>query len=80
VRLSYPKGTRTAAFILASWRAARMAVLARAEPPERVCRGEVDRANGGVECQVCGLRYRDHPESAMYSYLTVVCGGRFVKL
>ena len=75
MRLGWVKGLRTAVFLRAAWRAARMAALA-----ERVCRGEVDRADGGVECDACGLHYRDHPESAIYPFLTVLCGGRFVKL
>lgn len=80
VRLSYPKGARSAVFVLATWRAARMAVLACRELPERVRRGEVDRASGLVCCEQCGSLYHDHPHSVELTWLTVLCDRRFVKL
>jgi hypothetical protein len=69
------------------WRAQRMARLAMRPPSDRVRQGEINRADGGGQCDQCGSLYRDHPNSQLVRsgidgtpYLTVLCDGRFVKL
>lgn len=44
--------------------------------PEPKC----ERAGGGVECSVCGKEYWRHPGHARFRWMTVLCGGRCVKL
>lgn len=38
------------------------------------------RAGGDVICKGCGFKYFDHPAAVPWTWLRVLCDGRYVKL
>lgn len=56
-------------------------MFALAEPlPAPEDQNDWYRASGDIECDVCGELYYSHAEDPREPWMTIVCGGRRVKL
>lgn len=41
---------------------------------------DANRVSGECVCEICGCKYYDHPEGIPWTFLTLLCNGKYVKL